>query len=1816
MNAATTQAVPTNGTLNPPYQPTNMSEKDAHGNQINMCYTTITCMPAYQKASQEELRVQDYLQGRKTGQTGPGAPGATGASQTGGFGGFGNNASTLGQPAQPAGGNLFGQSNTATNTGGGLFGQSNNNNTGGGGLFGGSNATGNTGGGLFGQQNKPATGGGLFGQASTAQPATGGGLFGGGAKPAGTGFGFGNTGATNTGSAGFGGFGANNNTTNTANTNTGAGLFGGGSNFGQQNNQQQQPSTGFGFGQQPQPQQNNAFGANNNTGGGLFGQNKPAGTGLFGGNTGTNNAAGSGSTGFGGFGMNNNTQAPKPAFGFGGGANTAGQTGQTGGGLFGTNSGTQPGQTGGLFGANNNSTAGGLGTNQPQTGATGGGLFGGAASANTGGGLFGNNNNSQAQPAAQTGGLFGQQKPPAPPGGGLFGQTNTAAPGGGLFGNNNASANTGGGLFGQNNANQPKPAFGTNTGTGLFGGNTSTTQNTTGGATGGGLFGQSNQQQPGLGGGLFGQKPAGTSGFGQSGGLGASSLGGGQVNAGTGSGLFGQSAAGTSQSVGGFGQAQQAPAPTPPSLTSNPYGTDALFGSSISAADLNNKQPLIPFNVAPKSAKKPPLVPSVFSSPRNQTSITRLRGTTPGASMTRAREGTPLGDGSTSFSRMGSAGPSLFRGLSDEQALSPQAFVPKPSAKRLVLDDSVDVSSTSFSRALGQRNPRAATALPEDRPSNRTLGLSTSANRLFSPALETSARRRAPPALGDDTFNTNASLDDTPLRRRFDAGNRASSAIPRLASMAAPMPPPPTTVEASVHDPEGELPFGYYMRPTLPELRTWAHADLASVENFTVGRTGYGEVTFDKPVDLTAVPDLNEIAGGLVVIRRKELLVYPEEEELMLSGDGVLPGFLPGPTQSPGVGLNQPATVSLDGCWARDKSTKAPIKDPSHPRYKQHIARIKSREGMVFVSFDADKGTWRFKVEHFSRYALDSDSELDDAEDVAAPQKAPGQSFSKPVAAGARSQAHARATADESEDDVMEDDGGVSAEEDDSPPPVAPLSFAEAMHVEPRRMQVMQASFFGDMNDQHQAPTMADRQTSAAPAERPKLLFQQSVFRNGPPATSPVPAAPRQTATPAPAVGSVRSHSVRENSARESSLPPALVPSTARPNFGAKSSLTAQPRIKFMKTSMDQSVLSGAEGTWTDPVVALTGSFRLGFGFPNLFVRMSAQKNVDVATASQVKVVDMNPPEDELAIKMLSAQLEHTTIEFVEENGVPRAAPQSLLRFHDFASLFEAGDRRQEACIWRLGSALFDDIDLGLPDTAPQTLRQEASDLRRKAALSQWLKMTVSPTAEADARGYQAQERVEATIFSHLTCHDMEKATLAAMSAHEFHLATLLAQLPGDQGMREDLQEQLLTWRDEGVYSLLSEDMRKLYELLAGNVTFADGAGGAASGDKAGDMLLADSLDWKRAFGLHLWYGILLEEPLQKAVRTYDAATASAFAPLPLPPYLAEDTSYPSAQARSLAESGKHAKDTLYQLLKVYSEPEYLLEDAILPTGHSKSSTSYRLTWQLYQLLARVLGVRDFCDRDEEVESTAVMNDELMLVTKCNSARADKLTLDLASQLESGRHLQWAVFVLLYLELPESRAQAIKELLTRSIHILTQEHEDFIVSTLKVPRSWLALARANTARSEDDLWRVYEHSLEGKDLAQAHAVAVRDLAPEVVVRGDRELLKELFAPFLHEMSKGREETVPGWSWGGKLYLDWVDTNDQVGPLLQSFRRKRPATAYSDIQSMSSRISELATLIPTVLLPDEEDKSTPGALTRYAAKINSMSSPLLSVWYAN
>lgn len=692
-------------------------------------------------------------------------------------------------------------------------------------------------------------------------------------------------------------------------------------------------------------------------------------------------------TGFGGAGFG----APTPAFGAPAPANN----------IFGAAAGgfgapATPAATG--FGAPQASifgSGGGFGQPAPAANMFGaapaapaGGMFGGgfgaapaapAFGAPAAGGLFGqapkpaslfNFGGAAAAPAPAAGGLFGQPQQgafgaPAPAAGGLFGQPAQPAAGGFSFG----APKPAGGLFGAAPAagafgapaEAPKPSFSFNQPAapgGLFGAPAAQPlgfgappaqpqQSLFGGASPG--FGAPAANSFGAGG-LFGAKPAAPAGglFGapaqpQGGLFGApqqqaqpSPFGGLGGSFGGGNSLLGQSQP----------QQQQQQQLLYASVDDNAYGSNPLFANVGAQA--------APVNASIDNKKKPPLSSTFRATPRSNTKITRLRGfgssSTVGSSL--AIGGSPMGINSPiSFGSSIGAGAlgtptsgrgsplQLINGLGEEAILGPGAFVQRNSVKKLVIERR-GINDDLIKSRLGSNENGAP-------PKSKDFG--GKAKVSFNPEFEVAARDRANASAGSDLFGSM-----TPIKKvGNDIGQQEvleeeESFIDNSSSILKDSIRGPASTSAATTRAlaEGE----YYTSPTLETLRKLPASALQSLPDLTVGRVGFGSVTFNAPVDLTTLNSVEDLCGSIIVFEERTCTVYPSDYE----------------DKPPlGQGLNQPGTITLLRCFPLDKSTRQPIKEKNHPKLISHIKRLRNLDGTEFIDFRVEEGSWTFAVEGF-----------------------------------------------------------------------------------------------------------------------------------------------------------------------------------------------------------------------------------------------------------------------------------------------------------------------------------------------------------------------------------------------------------------------------------------------------------------------------------------------------------------------------------------------------------------------------------------------------------------------------------------------------------------------------------------------------------------------------------------------------------------------------------------------------------------------------------------------------------------------------------
>ncbi|KAI9016066.1 nuclear protein 96-domain-containing protein [Hyaloraphidium curvatum] len=1732
------------GTGNPPFQAYSERDTSATG-PTNNVFQSITAMANYKNWSLEELRLQDYAMGKKAptaGAPGFGQTGAFGqtAPTTGGL--FGSTSATSGfgqpqqQPQQTLGAGLFGAQNTTT-------------------------AAPATGFGGFGQAQQPATTafgqpqqtGGLFGATTTGfgaqQPAT--------TQPAATGFG-----------AGFGfgtpqsqqkpafGFGATSATTTPA-APTG---FGG---FGQPAAQPATSTSPFGFGQTAQPAQ----------------QQQQTGFSLFGAKATTPTApAAPAATGFGGFGTAT-TQAAAPASTFSFGA-TVPSAPAAGAGLFGA----KPATAGGFsFGATATTTAGTAPTfsfsqpaqQQQQAPATGGFSFGAPAAQPQQGGLFG----TTAAPAA--GGLFGQAA--AKPATGLFGAPATTQPAASTFSFGQPAA-TGGGLFG---ATAPAaPAF-------------SLGQPATAQTSAQGLFGATTTPQAG--GGLFGQPAAQPSPFGASTQAApAPALGGS---------LFGAS---TAPANVGFGtQLPPGQQPLVATIDQNPYGINPVLDQarstattpvgSASGANANGPSSAGASPSASDQARKPVPLPQFKVTPRLQTRL-KLK-----------NFGSSIGGTSVASSELGAID-------SLDSIISPEKFNPRKNVKKLTLSNA-DILSSSVGMGMADARPketRKEITWGDDAPAKEQVPVGTPPSEGASVA---------PPKPGPASESPSANgiypqLDDIAESRQ----HRQSIPPETPKSSAADSAPEASSVRLSPRSPSGSDPINYVTQPPMHELLDWSEEKLRRVSNFSVALKDVGKITFLQPVDLlSAAPDGTKgtiplIPARVVVFKPKLVVVYPGEE-------GKPPV---------GQGLNVPARIELLDCWPLDRSTRQPIKDAASKRMDNHRHRLETMEGTKFIDFDPKTGKWVFEVQHFTVYGLlqrgvdnedvlvedlvedsdgfmkpapfgtrligfaDDDSVMGDSslveDSFAYTKKAPQRRFVRRIEEEVDEElddlveeiTHRDGEAmDDSEDDPLGGDAALERQQsqiaedwntggDDSAggyesvfleAAASPEQQQSGDFVRPSLQDAMKADLFG-------------QKTGSAKAPSATSFGLRSFFGSGPPPSRVNESVPQAVAELEREAGRAESRSMdlEEDAAQQRdtiSTPEAVIQRPAAPR---------KARELDAVVPLAKSVVAGKESLFRDAGFAMGRSFRVGWGPNGTFASPGRMKQgmLEFGTVV-VRTLDVFPHAAAGAAASaskdsLERHFRHSIVE--TRGGAPCAYICPGSKFADYVQTTSGKPHfsETEKQSWRLGRALMDPLDIPSEcDDAglSESQQSQARSMYRKAAVSRWLRGAVAKSAEEEA-GVQGRDPAD-VIFSHLSCCNVPKACLFAVSSRDFRLATVLSQLGGNglapgavrsraaegrgaplvcfghgvpgsnslpQNVLMQLRNQIRVWREpagKAPARFFDAKRLRIWELAAGNV--------------ANELVGGSLRDWKRVFGLFLWYEDGGSSSLAQVLRSYSAAYSTRGTGIvkPLPLYL----------ERTGSGSADEHLDVLFHLLLLSVSDRHLLEVALHPLNIGPHILDYRLSWLLYSMISRSYKFREF--RDTKIDTVFLENRDGMALDgdaieqhagfqAVGGTTADNLTMSLAFQLERSGLWQWAIYACLFLSGADSRHQAIRELLCRnfplddasesvmtlifgspdSVKPAASDAWQFLTTKLHIPAAWIHEAKALKSRYQGNLRQEIASLIDAQQYVEAHRLIVRVVAPGMILNGDHDLLKRLLVELKQHGS------IKDWSTGGDLLLTFMD----------------------------------------------------------------------------
>ncbi|KAH6894313.1 nuclear protein 96-domain-containing protein [Thelonectria olida] len=300
--------------------------------------------------------------------------------------------------------------------------------------------------------------------------------------------------------------------------------------------------------------------------------------------------------------------------------------------------------------------------------------------------------------------------------------------------------------------------------------------------------------------------------------------------------------------------------------------------------------------------------------------------------------------------------------------------------------------------------------------------------------------------------------------------------------------------------------------------------------------------------------------------------------------------------------------------------------------------------------------------------------------------------------------------------------------------------------------------------------------------------------------------------------------------------------------------------------------------------------------------------------------------------KFLGNQDKVTEIRVV--GGVPKAS----LKAKNLKDVFHHQDMNapasiQEKQVWELASVLFDDV------VAQDS--EVASHLLRRAKLSQfWTDLVDQASSTIISLAGTPEEKAVACLAG----HRIIEACKHLLDGRNFHLGTLVPLIGNSDAAKKDMREQIKAWQESKAISEFSESIRTIYELLSGNACVCDGMKDVPVEDRLDSFVISKKfgLDWKQSFGLRLWYAIAQSDDLAAAVKKFKDDVDQEREYLPLPWYIDQGIKPLWDDADS-----DRRQDLLWGLLQLYALDDADLEAILRPENSQLSPLDMRLSWQL-----------------------------------------------------------------------------------------------------------------------------------------------------------------------------------------------------------------------------------------------------------------------------
>ncbi|XP_050512505.1 nuclear pore complex protein Nup98-Nup96 isoform X2 [Diabrotica virgifera virgifera] len=859
----------------------------------------------------------------------------------------------------------------------------------------------------------------------------------------------------------------------------------------------------------------------------------------------------------------------------------------------------------------------------------------------------------------------------------------------------------------------------------------------------------------------------------------------------------------------------------------------------------------------------------------------------------------------------------------------------------------------------------------------------------------------------------------------------------------------------------------YYTLPPPEELMKYVDEDgRCIVKGFTIGRKGYGNVYFPEEMDVSGL-NLDEF----VHFRYREINIYPDDDKKPPIGQG----------------LNRKAQVTLDNVYPKRPGSNTLVKDINELQlmnFSEKLRKVTENKDAKFVDYRPETGSWVFKVDHFSRYGYDeSDDEAaplnkEAAEKKAAEKAAKVVTVPKPVEKQVEKEAVEKTSPTKSQvpkfgldDDIFVEEGAHFQPEDDL--------IETAMYVDNISEE-----------DYHVIPTDMPLHLTHDPFTSCKNIqvMKSTLFAED----------DRSSDGGGSHISIIRQYldipeEIRRMPVVREECPPKkrimLRPKVEKVyNYGKKE---GSDDLMEIRSYQDMGIFRGK-------------SYKVGWskGF-NFYNVVSKPEGGIQLTLNDIKCGSIKNFEaiDEILGKSLEIVLEESSYE-LDSNNVPTFTITKNARYlkkqsNLFSTLLERHNTKEARylhSIWTLADSLW----------GPS----ENTVSNRRYLLSEWLRMNTNydePSQEP------AQE-----IFNNLSVFKINEAANLAIDKRLPNLSLILSQLSLTNRTKMFLQEQIESWYQSMSSNHISEDMKRIYLLLSG-IPVKD------------EVNIFENIDWKRAFGMHMWYVSPSGAPIEMVIELYKKAFEEYnYAELPNPPYestYAEENSF----------------DLLYHILVLYQSRAHRLSTVLNSATHTDNHLDYWLSWLLLQLFLSL--------------DVGIMDD----------AEKNKLCSSFSNQLESLGEWEWSILVLLHLKDNALKKTLVMQILDRNLSPDVDKEgiksENNLVNNMQIPPEWIHRVKGEKTLLSQRYFEAFNHFAYAKDYCKANDILVEHLLPSLFINEQYDIIKLL----IREIEDGSAD-IEHWNSEAGLFKDFMELQERYVSASDNLKLQM------NLQDISNRIS--------------------------------------------